>query len=472
MNVTVDPLKATTADLPFPEDFVWGVATSAYQIEGSVNADGRGRSIWDTFSHSHGATHDGDTGDIAVDHYRRYLQDIRLMEILGMRAYRFSVSWPRVLPDGRGSVNQRGLDFYRRLADALQEAGIQPVATLYHWDLPQSLQDEGGWVARSTAEAFARYAEVVAAGLGGRVESYITLNEPWCSAFLGYASGVHAPGIKDPRQAAAAAHHLLLGHGLAVPALRSHGATDVAITLNLFPVTPAGSTEADLEAARAVDGLQNRLWLDPVLTGAYPDDVQRRLRTVSDLSHVRSADLDIINAPLDALGVNYYTRHTVMAAPERPPAAAATPWVAAGDVKFVEVDGKHSTMGWAIDDSGLLEVLLRLKREYPPIPLKITENGVAFDDVEENGRVDDVERIAYIDGHLRSVRKAIDQGVDVRAYFVWSLLDNFEWSFGYSKRFGLVYVNFESQSRIPKSSASWYRNVIAQGGLSNGDLRS
>jgi beta-glucosidase len=460
--------SATRADR-FPPSFLWGAATSAYQIEGSTRTDGRGESIWDTFSHTPGRVRGGDTGDLAADHYRLMEDDVALMTRLGLRAYRFSVAWPRVMPEGRGAVNQKGLDFYRRLIDRLLENGIEPLPTLYHWDLPEALQQEGGWRTRSTAQAFAAYVAVVGEALGDRAARWLTINEPWCSAFLGYASGVHAPGLRDPESAVRATHHLLLAHGLGLAELRNAGVSEVGIILNLFAVSPATDSEEDRAAARMVDGLQNRLFLDPVLKGEYPEDVLARFSTISDLSLIRSADLEIISAPIDVLGVNYYTRHTVTAAPSSP-SAATLEWVGAESSGLVEPGGNTTAMGWPVDADGLVEVLARVKNDYDAPPIIITENGAAYDDVMDGrGVVDDSERVAYLDGHIAALGRAMDQGVDVRGYFVWSLLDNFEWAQGYSKRFGLVYVNFPDQLRILKTSAHWYRDLIARQDEADGE---
>jgi beta-glucosidase len=374
---------------------------------------------------------------VAADHYHRYRQDAALMADLGLGAYRFSVAWPRVQPEGRGSVNPEGLDFYRRLADSLLERGVEPWITLYHWDLPQALQDRGGWASRETAGRFADYAAAVYGALHDRVANWTTLNEPWCAAFLGHAAGIHAPGVQDPATAVRAAHHLLIAHGLATRALR------------------------------ALDAVYNRLFLDPLLRGRYPGDVLQDLGGLGGLDQASDDDLAAIAVPLDLLGVNYYRRWVVAARPERPRLGGPpTPWVAAGDVEFVASDRPRTDLGWEIDPSGLDELLLRLHTDYPSLPLYVTENGAAFDDrPDAHGRVPDQARIRFLDGHLRAAHRAIQRGVDLRGYFVWSLLDNFEWAEGYSKRFGIVYVDFPTQRRLPKDSALWYREAIARGGL-------
>jgi beta-glucosidase len=451
------PAAATGRGLP--AGFVWGAATAAYQIEGASTEDGRGPSIWDTFSHTPGRVRGGGTGDVAVDHYHRWREDVALMAEIGLSAYRFSVSWPRVQPTGRGPALQRGLDFYRRLADELLERGIEPWLTLYHWDLPQPLEDAGGWPVRDTASRFADYAALVYDALGDRVHTWTTLNEPWCPAFLGYCSGEHAPGRQEPAASVRAGHHLLLGHGLATQVLRAVGAR-VALSLNLYGVEPA--TPADADAARRIDGLQNRFFLDPVLRGAYPADVVADLAPVTDFGFVRDGDLALIGQPLDALGVNYYSRHVVRvgADPSRPGPAGSVlpaPFPGAGDVGFAAVGTARTAMGWEIHAAGLTGVLTRVATEYPAPPLYVTENGAAFaDTVTADGRVHDRERTVYLAVHLAACRDALAAGVDLRGYFVWSLLDNFEWAWGYDMRFGLVHVDFETQRRLLKDSARWY----------------
>jgi beta-glucosidase len=449
----------TAAGGPMPAGFVWGTATAAYQIEGASTVDGRGPSVWDTFSHTPGRIRGGGTGDVAVDHYHRWREDVGLMAELGLSAYRFSVSWSRVQPSGRGPVNPVGLDFYQRLVDALLERGIEPWLTLYHWDLPQPLEDAGGWPSRDTALRFADYAAVVHEALGDRVPLWTTLNEPWCSAFLGYGSGEHAPGRQEPAAAVRAGHHLLLGHGLATAALRSAGAR-VALSLNLYPVEPAGPADAD--AARRIDGLQNRIFLDPVLRGAYPADVVADLAGVTDFGFVADGDLALVGQPLDAMGVNYYSRHVVRAGGRTPtpgPAGTplASPYPSAETISFEPGGPERTAMDWEVHAVGLTGVLTRLAREYAPPPMYVTENGAAFrDTVTADGRVHDPERTAYLAGHLDACRDAVAAGVDVRGYFVWSLLDNFEWAWGYDMRFGLVHVDFASQRRLLKDSALWY----------------
>ncbi|MGR6318112.1 GH1 family beta-glucosidase [Micromonospora soli] len=456
--------------LTFPPGFLWGAATAAYQIEGAATEGGRTPSIWDTFSHAEGRTVGGHTGDVACDHYHRMPADVRLMAELGLRSYRFSVSWPRVQPGGAGPANQEGMDFYRRLVDELLAHGIEPWLTLYHWDLPQPLEDAGGWPARDTPARFADYAELVADALGDRVRYFTTLNEPWCSAFLGYGSGVHAPGRSDGAAAVRAGHHLMLGHGLAVQALRaSRPEAQLGITVNLYPVTPASDSPADADAARRIDGLANRFFLDPVLRGAYPADLQADLREVTDFGHVRDGDLAVISTPLDLVGVNYYSRYVVAAAEGPTPEAywrAPSCWPGSADVRFVTRGVPVTDMDWEIDAPGLVETLERVHRDYTDLPLYVTENGSAFVDAVVDGRVDDPDRLAYFDAHLRAAHAAISAGVPLKGYFAWSLMDNFEWAWGYTKRFGMVYVDYDSQARIPKSSARWYAEVVRRNGLS------
>jgi beta-glucosidase len=394
----------------------------------------------------------GDTGEVAADHYHRYRDDVALMADLGLGAYRFSIAWPRVQPSGSGAVNQRGLDFYRRLVDSLLEHGIEPWPTLYHWDLPQPLEDAGGWPERDTALRFADYAAVVHEALADRITRWTTFNEPWCSAFLGYATGRHAPGRRDPAAAVRAAHHLLLGHGLAA---RAMGGARVGITVNLTDVSPLRRTDADLDAARRIDGMQNRIFLDPLLRGSYPVDVLADLRGTTSFDHVRPGDLDVISAPLDFLGVNYYSPMLVAGSTDERPSA----YVGSPNVDHVDGGRPRTSIGWEIDADGLLRLLLRLRDDYPAVPLYVTENGAAFDD-----EVHDTARIAYLADHLRACGEAIEAGVPLEGYFAWSLLDNFEWSFGYAQRFGLVHVDYATQRRTPKDSARWYADVIRRNG--------
>jgi beta-glucosidase len=447
-----------------PAGFLWGAATAAYQVEGSASADGRGPSIWDTFTHRPGTVRGGGTGDVAVDHYNRCTADVAMMADLGLSAYRFSVSWSRVQPAGRGAVNQAGVDFYSKLVDELLGHGIEPWLTLYHWDLPQPLEDAGGWPERDTAARFADYAVLLHNALGDRVRTWTTLNEPWCSAFLGYAAGEHAPGRQEPAASIRAAHHLLLGHGLATRALRAAGRdTKVALSLNLYGVEPA--TPADADAARRIDGLQNRLFLDPVLRGSYPADVVADLAPVTDFDHVRPGDLETISQPLDALGINYYSRIVSRdgagKGPKPGPAGGdrllGSPFPGADSIGNADPVLPTTAMEWEIHAAGLTDVLTRVAGEYDAPPLYITENGAAFDDtLTTDGRVHDPDRTRYIAAHLQACQDAIAAGVDLRGYFVWSLLDNFEWAWGYDMRFGIVYVDFPTQRRVLKDSALWY----------------
>ncbi|MFF5566972.1 GH1 family beta-glucosidase [Streptomyces sp. NPDC012623] len=468
-------LPDPAAPLTFPAGFLWGTATAAYQIEGAAREDGRTPSIWDVYSHTPGRVRNGDTGDIATDHYHRWPEDIEIMSGLGVGAYRFSVSWPRVQPTGNGPASVKGLDFYRRLVDGLLEKGIQPVATLYHWDLPQELEDAGGWPERDTAYRFAEYAGLVADALGDRVATWTTLNEPWCSAFLGYASGVHAPGRTDAADSLRAAHHLNLGHGLAVTALRERlpAEAQVSVTLNLHHVRPLTPSERDADAVRRIDGTANRIFTGPMLDGAYPADLMEDTASVTDWSFVRDGDLALIHQPLDFLGVNYYSP-TLVSHHEGPAvhgsdghgASEHSPWPGADHVAFHQTPGSRTAMGWTIDPSGLYELLTRVQREHPGLPLMITENGAAFDDYAgPDGEVRDPERIAYLRDHLAAVHRAIEAGADIRGYFLWSLLDNFEWAYGYGRRFGMVYVDYASQRRTPKASAHWYAELARTGTL-------
>lgn len=449
----------------FPPGFLWGSATAAFQIEGSTTDDGRGDSIWDAFCRVPGAVDGGDTGDPAADHYRRMREDVALMAELGLGVYRFSVAWPRVCPAGDSVVNPAGVDFYSRLVDTLLEAGITPWVTLYHWDLPQVLEDAGGWAARATAERFAEYADATARHLGDRVRYWTTLNEPWCSAFLGYAEGVHAPGRTDPRAAVAASHHLLLAHGLGLQAVRaSVPDAEAGITLNLAPVSPADpDSPRDVEAARRIDGLQNRLFADAVVHGGYPDDVAADLEPFGLSECVVDGDLAVIGSPVDFLGVNYYRDAVVAGGGEE---ALPSPWVGASDVVFVQREVPRTGQDWEVTPDGLRRLLVDLHQAYPGLPLYVTENGAAYPDVvDPDGRVRDAERTAYFDAHVRACLAAIGEGVDLRGYFAWSLLDNFEWSFGYAQRFGIVRVDYATQVRTVKDSGRWLAEVARTGGL-------
>jgi beta-glucosidase len=433
----------------FPADFVWGTATAAYQIEGATSEDGRGRSIWDTFSEEPGRVRNGETGAVADDHYHRFREDVALMRDLGVNGYRFSIAWPRVLPSGEGTVNELGLSFYDALVDALLEAGIQPFVTLYHWDLPQALEDRGGWLSRDTADAFASYAEIVARRLGDRVKHWITLNEPQVAAFAGYASGDHAPGLREGDAGGIrAAHHLLLAHGSAVEAIRqARPDARVGITLNLTPVHPASDAESDRVIARRQDVRQNRLFLDPLFRGRYADETRGAFGEIAP--PVEAGDLSVISRPIDFLGVNYYSRSVVRAGPE-------------GKTEHIRPRGSRFTeMGWEVYPDGLRELLIRLQRDYSPPRMYVTENGAAFSDVRlHDGSVRDPERREYINAHIDAIERALIEGADVRGYFVWSLLDNFEWAHGYSKRFGIVFVDYPTLERVPKESARWFAEFV------------
>lgn len=429
----------------FPEDFQWGVATSAYQIEGATREDGRGPSIWDTFSRTPGKVVEGHTGDVACDHYHRLEEDLDLLVALGVNAYRFSVAWPRVQPTGRFPLNPKGLDFYDRMLDGVCARGLQPHLTLYHWDLPQALQDEGGWAHSDTIQRFADYAEVVARRLGDRVDSIATLNEPWVVATLGHEKGIFAPGLTDRRLAMRVSHHLLMAHGLAVQALRALvPRVKLGIVLNMAPTHPARLNAADQAKAQLEDGLLVRWYMDPLFRGHYPQDVLEHLG--ADAPDVKLEELRLIRQPLDFLGINYYTRNVVHA-----------------DDPSAKVPGEQgfTDMGWEIYPQGLTELLLRLTRDYRPPPLSITENGAAFADKLEGERVHDPKRVSYLEQHIAAIAMARSQGVDLRGYFAWSFLDNFEWALGYLKRFGLVYVDYDTQRRVMKDSAHWYRDFIA-----------
>lgn len=453
-------------DLPaFPQQFLWGAATASYQVEGAVEEGGRGRSIWDTFAHTAGRIRAGHTGDDACDQYHRYHEDVDLMAALGLSAYRFSVAWPRIQPDGAGPANPEGLDYYDRLVDALLAAGITPVPTLYHWDLPQALEDCGGWLSRDTAQRFADYAGLVATRLADRVSRWITLNEPFIQLAFGYALGAHAPGRNLAFGALPAGHHLLLGHGLATSALRAAGAREVILTHNYTPVEPASDSPADLVAAQVYDLLHNRLLTDPMLLGRYPDLSAIGLPggDAEDGAppFVHDGDLTVICAPLDGLGVNYYNPSRIAA-----PVPGTSNPLEPLPLRTVPIEGAALTgFGWPIVPSGLRDLLLGLRERYGDAlpPIYVTENGCAFpDQVGAGGAVHDLDRIAYLDGHLRALHEAMATGVDVRGYFVWSILDNFEWAEGYHQRFGLVHVDFETQNRTPKDSYAWLRDQLTR----------
>jgi beta-glucosidase len=435
----------------FPSDFVWGASTAAYQVEGAVTEDGRGESIWDRFSHLPGKVRHDENGDIACDHYHRYREDISLLRDLGVSGYRFSIAWARVLPEGRGRVNPKGLDFYDSVVDTLLESGIEPYVTLYHWDLPQALEDRGGWPQRDIVDAFAEYTETVVRRLGDRVRHWITHNEPWVQAWGGYGFGNLAPGRTGDATAYAAAHHLLLSHGRAVGVIRRDAPnSEVGIALNLVPVEPASNSTEDVEAARIFDGTLNRWWLDAIHRKAYPDDIWSGLG--DEAPRLEADDMEHIAAPIDFLGVNYYLRMIVRQDPETGRPVGTRP-----------PSGQFTDMDWEVYPEGLYTLLTQIQRDYGPARLYITENGAAFPDVYgHDGRVHDPERQQYIEEHLRSCSRAIADGVALAGYFCWSLLDNFEWSLGYAKRFGLIYVDYHTLERVPKTSYAWYRSFIAE----------
>ena len=440
----------------FPQNFVWGAATASYQIEGAWNEDGKGESIWDRFSHTPGKIQDGDTGDTACDHYHRWESDLQLVKALGLGAYRFSIAWPRILPNGRGQVNQAGLDFYNRIVDRLLELHIEPFVTLYHWDLPQTLQDAGGWPARASADAFVEYADVVTRSLDDRVKNWTTLNEPWVSAFVGYRDGRHAPGHTDLDEALAAAHHLLLAHGLAVPVIRRNSPrANVGIVLNLTPQVPASSSAADRDAANWVDGYINRFFLDPLVGRGYPQDIVNGFGPT--MAFIQSGDMQTISVPLDFIGVNYYTRNIVRS--EEVSENENAP-------RTVFRVGENTEMDWEVYPEGLYKILGRLYFDYDFPAIHVTENGAAFvDRVSADGEVDDPARVSYIKRHLEQVHRAIEAGIPVKGYFAWSLMDNFEWGFGYSKRFGLIHVDYKTQKRTFKSSAKWYQGTVQRSAI-------
>ncbi len=449
----------------FPNGFIWGVATSAFQIEGAHDVQGRGPSIWDTYAAQPGLIGDGTNAQVACDHYHRYAEDIALMESLGVQAYRFSVAWPRIVPSGRGAINVPGLDFYDRLMDGLLAAGIAPWATLYHWDLPQALEDEGGWTNRSTVDAFVEFVNAVTKRLGDRVGHWITHNEPWCVSVLGYAQGDHAPGKKSWPDALVASHHLLLSHGRAVPVIRSNAlGAKVGITLNVSECEPASPSEADRNSARQFDGELIRWFLDPVYFGRYPEDVieyhEREGRLPVGMDFVKPGDLEEINTPIDFLGVNYYSRAVVR---------SATVPEAQNEPRTIPLPdpAELTDMGWEVHPSGLTRSLVRLNADYRPGSLVITENGAAYPTGPgPDGSVQDTRRCDYVKTHLQACLAAIASGVPLDGYFLWSLLDNFEWAFGRSKRFGIVWVDFETQERIIKASGHMYRRIIQDNNLS------
>lgn len=440
--------------MQFPKDFLWGVATASYQIEGSKIEHGRGECIWHRFSHTPGKTYNGDTGDVACDHLNRYQEDVKLMRQLGAQAYRFSISWPRVIPAGTGATNAIGLDFYDRLVDEVLANDIVPFATLYHWDLPQALQDRGGWESPDSPAWFVEYTDLMTRRLGDRIKYWVTHNEPWCAAFLGYMIGIHAPGKQDTHAGYKAAHHLLLSHGLAVPVIRQNvKEAQVGIVLNPAVAHPASDSEADRIAAHRSEGLQNRWFLDPLYKGKYPSDMVETLNTQGLLDDIDLEAVKIAAVPTDFLGINYYSRGIIKAADEAPGFKGVKP-----DYPGVE----FTEMGWEIYPDGLTELLVSITQDYAPEAIYITENGAAFkDEPPTNGVVHDPRRVEYLRNHFEAASKAIAQGVPLKGYFVWSFLDNFEWAEGYNKRFGIVYVDYATQVRTLKDSALYYQSIIS-----------
>lgn len=447
--------------LTFPSNFIWGSATSAYQVEGAWNEDGKGESIWDRFTHTPGHIARNETGDVACDHYHRWREDVALMKQLGLKAYRFSTAWTRILPDGR-QLNPAGLDFYSRLVDELLEAGITPFLNLYHWDLPQVLQDAGGWPVRETAESFAHYAHIVSQHLGDRVKNWMTHNEITCAAYNGYQQGRHAPGIADWKLAIKAAHHLLLSHGLAVPAIRANvPEAQVGMVIDPIPSEPFSTSPADYGAYRWFDGFHNRWFLDPLYGRSYPVDViaehQENGRWPSDWDTIlQPGDLEIIATPTDFIGLNYYRRAVLR---HDSPNDTGMP-------RPQHATDTHTEMGWEIHPPGLFNLIMQTWLEYRPQKLYISENGASFSDkLEENGRIHDTRRIQFLQQHLAAVHQAIQCGAPVVGYFTWSFMDNFEWALGYAQRFGIVWVDHQAQQRIPKDSAWWYKAVIQENGV-------
>lgn len=435
----------------FPERFIWGAATASYQIEGGAHEEGRGESIWDRFCRQPGKVYQQENGEIACDHYHRYPKDVQLMSELGIQSYRFSFAWPRLFPE-EGKFNQEGLNFYKRLLDELEERGIAPTATIYHWDLPTWLQDKGGWTNRETVDHFIAYAKVLFETFGDRIKNWITHNEPWCAAFLGHAMGIHAPGHTDWNEALIVSHHLLLSHGKVVELYRSMGLNgQIGITLNLSPTIPATNESMDRDAAWRLDGFSNRWFLDPIFKGKYPEDMMELYnKRFGPLTFLKEGDLEVIGKPIDFLGVNYYS-HNIISHNEDQPVFQA--------IQIYETENV-TDMGWGIHPDSLYKLLKRIQSDYTNLPLYITENGAAFTDKLENGRVEDYGRIHYLHDHFIAAHRFIEEGGNLKGYYVWSLMDNFEWAFGYSKRFGIIYVDYETLERTPKESYKWYQNII------------
>lgn len=445
------------ASLIFPENFLWGTATGAYQIEGAYNEDGKGESIWDRYTHTPGTILGSDTGDVACDHYHLYEEDVKIMKEMGIKTYRFSISWPRIFPDGKGEPNKKGMDFYRNLVNLLAENEITPAITLYHWDLPQKLQDIGGWANREVVDLFVQYARYVFKELGDKVPIWITFNEPWVSSFIGYWYGGHPPAISDLSLAIQAAHNIMLAHGKAVRAYREMGMKgEIGITLNLNPVYPASENENDLLAANRYSEFYNSWFLDPILKGKYPEQLLELFSNFATPPNIDSVDMDVIHTPIDFLGVNNYSFTSVVYDANKLPL----------QINFAEAGKAKTDTGWEIYPEGIHDLLLYLHQEYNGIKIMITENGAAFKDVIDNdGKVNDNERISYLNDHITEIYRAMKDGVNLAGYYIWSFMDNFEWRMGYSKRFGLVYIDYETQKRIIKKSGLWYKKVIENNGI-------
>lgn len=439
--------------MTFPKGFLWGAATASYQIEGAAMEEGRGECIWTRFSHTPGKVENGDTGDVADDHYHRYPQDVALMKDIGINAYRYSLSWPRVIPQGMGATNPKGLDFYDRLTDEILKAGIQPWITLYHWDLPQALEDKGGWTNPDIVGWFSEYTELVTSRLGDRVKHWITLNEPWCSAVLGYWYGNHAPGLKDPKKAFAAAHYLLLSHGAAMKIIRKNiPDAKAGITLNLSPQVPATDHPDDIRVARRADGFSNRWYLDPVFKGQYPPDIVEEVMALGGLQGIDLSEIAEANQPADFLGINYYMRWVLAHVAGKPDESQAA----------FPPDAQFTHMGWEVNGAAMADLLVRVQREYNPKSIYITENGAAYPEPETVNTpvLEDPQRVAFLKEYLACAENAIQRGAKLDGYFVWSFLDNFEWAYGYTKRFGIVHVDYKTQKRTPKRSALYWKELI------------
>lgn len=438
----------------FPAEFMWGLATASYQIEGAWNEDGKGESIWDRFSHTPGKISDGSNGDVACDHYHRWRDDVALLKKMGMKAYRFSISWPRILPEGTGKINQKGLAFYENLVDELLSAGIVPFVTLYHWDMPQALQDRGGWANREVVNWFADYAAVVVERLGDRVSQWITLNEPACFVSLGYFSGLHAPGLKDASLAMKACHHANLAHGAAYKIIKSISRPNcqVGLSFNVDHFQPTSDKPADLQAVRRIIGYRKGMFTEPVFKGVYPEFMRKQYGR--NFPEISAADNEFLGVGVDFFGLNHYTSHTVEDAQEVEYAHKA---------ETVRQPGEYTSMDWLIHPEGLYHTLTDLNRQYGPIPFYVTENGAAFDDELLDGKIHDMDRMEYLHDYLTQVLRAMKDGVDLKGYFAWSFMDNFEWAHGFSKRFGLCYTDYTTLRRIPKASAYWYGKLAKNG---------